>query len=52
MILSIADRGAETPLYVNAEIHSPFITDSGNEKQGKEHVLVTIGQSVLINSPN
>lgn len=40
------------PFYVNAKIHSLLITDSGNEKQGKEHVLVTIGWSVLINSPN
>lgn len=36
----------------NSPIFSFLITDSGNEKQGKEHVLVTIGWSVLINSPN
>lgn len=36
----------------NTLVFSFLITDSGNEKQGKEHALVTIGWSVVINSPN
>lgn len=43
---------SQVTLVCKFKIHSLLITDSGNEKQGKEHVLVSIGWSVLINSPN